>query len=408
MLNLGTKEFYEGDVLKKLEEINYETRIKIARSWIQDRSLFNKICKDSGLNSTAKKNVGPLYDQYGEPSLRDTSMTPNSSLPKIDPPIQEMIIVIILNHPHLTTKEVRNLLWGEGLNIDPAPIQRFLKQAGLGTEELRNQYLEELRGLKNSRSTRGLQKFAYKRFGSIDGTKHSEQYSGVDKHHYLAIEVNPKLMIDYNKSVALIVMYNLHSHIIEIFVIDTYLGTIKGYSRALQAALQSLPFADFSFFKYLLWHESLPDGSQALPKRVFLDSDSEQIHYLNNSFRKWYSDKRLSFGDSNEYFERKINLELGFLKKFKEIIKLSREYHSQAGNTDQVALDYSIDKVREFVNEYNSEVINRIPSVSSPQSLEERRGANLPKNPIVKYSAQLDGWLRRNKEQLSRLQKSPR
>ncbi len=119
--------------------------------------------------------------------------------------------------------------------------------------------------------------------------------------------------------------------------------------------------------------------------------------------RKWYSDKRFSFGKANEYFDRKIKLKLDFLKKLKEIIELSREHNSQAGNTDQVALDYSIEKVQEFVSEYNSEVINRILSVSSPQSLEERRRTNLPKNPIIKYSAQLDGWLRRNKEQLSRL-----
>jgi hypothetical protein len=195
--------------MPKLEDINYETRVKIARAWIQDRSLFNKICKASGLNSTAKKNVGPLYDQYGEPGLRDSSITLNSKPANIEPSLQEMIITIMLNHPHLTTKEVRNLLWGEGLNIDPGPIQRFLKQAGLGTEELRNQYLEELRGLKNSRSTRGLQKFAYKKFGTIDDTKNSEQFSGIDKHHYLAIEVKPELMIDHNKSVTLIVMYNL-------------------------------------------------------------------------------------------------------------------------------------------------------------------------------------------------------
>ncbi len=389
--------------MPKLEDINYETRVKIARAWIQDRSLFNKICKASGLNSTAKKNVGPLYDQYGEPGLRDSSITLNSKPANIEPSLQEMIITIMLNHPHLTTKEVRNLLWGEGLNIDPGPIQRFLKQAGLGTEELRNQYLEELRGLKNSRSTRGLQKFAYKKFGTIDDTKNSEQFSGIDKHHYLAIEVKPKLKIDHNKSVVLIVMYGLYSHFIEIFVIDRSLDTKKRYSRTLQVSLSSLPFADFSFLKYLLWHESLSDGSRVQPKRVFLDSDSEHINFLNNSFRKWYSDQRLSFGESKEYFEHKINLKLDFLKKLKELIKLSSEYNSQEDNTDQVALDYSIEKVQELVNEYNSEVINRIPSVSSPQSLEERRGTNLPKNPIVKYSAQLDGWLRRNKEQLSRL-----
>jgi len=386
----------------KLKELDYQTRLKIVRSLKGGVTSPYSISKEYGISKTDVENIGPLYDQYGEPGLRATSLTSGSQPSKIARSIQEMIIIIILNHTHLTINEVRNLLSEEGMKIDPAPIQRFLTQAGLGTEELRNQYLEELRGLKNSRSTRGLQKFAYKIFGAIDNTKNSEQFSGIDKHHYLAIEVKPKLMIDHNKSVTLIVMYNLYSHIIEIFVIDTYLDTIKRYSRALQAALQTLPFADFSFFKYLLWHESLSDGSQAQQKRVFLDSDSEQINYLNNSFRKWYSDKRLSFGKVNEYFDRKINLKLDFLKKLKEIIELSREYNSQAGNTDQVALDYSIEKVQEFVNGYNSEVINRIPSVSSPQSLEERRGTNLPKNPIVKHSAQLDGWLRRNKEQLSR------
>jgi len=196
-------------MMKKLEELDFETRLKIVRSLKGGVASPKGISKEFGLSHTDVKNIGPLYDQYGEPGLRDTSMTPNSSLPKIDPSLQEMIITIMLNHPYLTTEEVRNLLYDEGLYTDLAPIQRFLKQAGLGTEELRNQYLEELRGLKNSRSTRGLQKFAYKKFGTIDDTKNSEQFSGIDKHHYLAIEVKPELMIDHNKSVTLIVMYNL-------------------------------------------------------------------------------------------------------------------------------------------------------------------------------------------------------
>ncbi len=395
-------------MMKKLKELDFETRLKIAWALKSKEKSINYFCIKYDINRTVVKNIGLLYSQYGEPGLRDTSITSRPRPSDIEPSVQEMIITIILNHPHLTPEEVRNLLNGEGIIQNPKPIQRFLTQAGLGDEELRKQYLNELRGEADPTSIFGLQKFAYKKFGTIDNTKNSEQFSGIDKHHYLAIEVKPKLKIDHNKSVALIVMYNLYSHIIEIFVIDTYLDTIKRYSWALQAALQSLPFADFSFFKYLLWHESLSDGSQAQQKRVFLDSDSEQINYLNNSFRKWYSDKRLSFGKANEYFDRKINLKLDFLKKLKEIIELSREYNSQAGNTDQVALDYSIEKVQEFVNEYNSEVVNRIPSGSSPQSLEERRGSHLLKNPVVKYSELLDGWLNRNKEQLGRLQKSPR
>ena len=392
--------------MPKLEDINYETRVKIARAWIQDRSLFNKICKASGLNSTAKKNVGPLYDQYGEPGLRDSSITLNSKPANIEPSLQEMIITIMLNHPHLTTKEVRNLLWGEGLNIDPGPIQRFLKQAGLGTEELRNQYLEELRGLKNSRSTRGLQKFAYKKFGTTDDSNNITPPCATDEYHYLLfnpVTLNPRK--EPGDTAALYVFLNLSSFHIEVMVIDcNFLSrekklTNKNFNEYF--LISQLPL----FTELFLWYESLTSPALPLQTKTFIYTRSHDIDRLNKSYRKLYGDSRLSIEGTKKYLEHKINFKVNSLVKLKEVIKSSKEYNSQEDSTDQVAYDYSIDKVQEFVNEYNAEVTDKIRSTGSPQYLEENRNTRLLKNPVVKYSMLLDEWLDRNEEHRIKMEK---
>jgi transposase len=392
--------------MPKLEDINYETRIKIARAWIQDKSRFNSICKDSGLNSTSKKNVGPLYDQYGKPGLRDTSMTRRSNPSKIDPSLQELIITIMLNHPHLTTKEVRNLLWAEGLNIDPAPIQRFLTQAGLGTEELRNQYLEELRGLKNSRSTRGLQKFAYKKFGTTDDSDNITPPCATDEYHYLLfnpVTLNPRK--EPGDTAALYVFLNLSSFHIGVMVIDcNFLSrekklTNKNFNEYF--LISHLPL----FTELFLWYESLTSPALSLQTKTFIYTRSHDIDRLNKSYRKLYGDSRLSIEGTNKYLEHKINFKVNSLVKLKEVIKSSKEYNSQEDSTDQVAYDYSIDKVQEFVNEYNAEVTDKIRSTGSPQYLDENRNTRLLKNPVVKYSMLLDEWLDRNEEHRIKMEK---
>jgi len=392
--------------MKKLEEINYETRIKIAKSMESGESSINRICKEYGINRTAAKNIGLLYDQYGELGLRDSSITPNSKPASIELPLQEMIITIMLSHTHLTPKEVRNLLYDEGLRIDPAPIQRFLTQAGLGTEELRNQYLEELRGLKNSRSTRGLQKFAYKKFGTTDDSDNITPPCATDEVHYLLfnpVTLNPRK--EPGDTAALYVFLNLSSFHIEVMVIDcNFLSrekklTNKNFNEYF--LISQLPL----FTKLFLWYESLTSPALPLQTKTFIYTRSYDIDRLNKSYRKLYGDSRLSIEGTNKYLEHKINFMVNSLVKLKEVIKSSKEYNSQEDSTDQVAYDYSIDKVQEFVNEYNAEVTDKIRSTGSPQYLEENRNTRLPKNPVVKYSMLLDEWLDRNEEHRIKMEK---
>ncbi len=390
----------------KLKDLNYETRLRIARSLISKEKSINYFCNKYDINRTAVKNIGLLYSQYGEPGLRDTSITSRPKPSDIEPSVQEMIVTIVLHHIHLKPNEIRKLLYEEGKHIDPCPIQRFLKQAGLGTEELRNQYLEELRGLKNSRSTRGLQKFAYKKFGTTDDSNNITPPCATDEYHYLLfnpVTLNPRK--EPGDTAALYVFLNLSSFHIEVMVIDSnFLSrekklTNKNFNEYF--LISQLPL----FTELFLWYESLTSPALPLQTKTFIYTRSHDIDRLNKSYRKLYGDSRLSIEGTKKYLEHKINFKVNSLVKLKEVIKSSKEYNSQEDSTDQVAYDYSIDKVQEFVNEYNAEVTDKIRSTGSPQYLEENRNTRLLKNPVVKYSMLLDEWLDRNEEHRIKMEK---
>ena len=393
----------------KLGELDFKTRLKIAWSLKNNEKSINYISIKYDINRKAVENIGLLYNQYGEPGLRDTSITSRPKPSDIEPSVQEMIVTIVLHHIHLTTNEVRNLLSEEGKKIDPAPIQRFLTQAGLGSEELRSQYLVELRGVGNSRATRGIQKFAYDKFGALDGRDKNKQLIDSDKHHYLLLNklsLNPKIEPS-NKTAALYLFLNLCSHRVEIMVNDREFVSFK--RKEFMDKLNSY----FSLNNRALFNELYLcfDSFQAFTDQVinvYIDKSSDHLDDLNNSFIKWFGNQRLVVGEANNFFDRKIDFKVNFRAKLRATIMNSRTYNSNQGNNDQIALDYSLDRIQQFVIDHNAALVKEFQHSSRPEYPASEQNAQLQEKPIMKYSELLDEWVVRNMDLASRLQGMPK
>ena len=386
----------------KLGELDFKTRLKIAWSLKNNEKSINYISIKYDINRKAVENIGLLYNQYGEPGLRDTSITSRPKPSDIEQPEQEMIITIILNHTHLTTNEVRNLLYEESKRIDPDPIQRFLTQAGLGTEELRNQYLEELRGMTDSKATLGIQKFAYNKIGEHDSNDQNKQVFKPDEHPYLLFDItlNPKVEAS-NKTAALHIFLNLCSLHVEIMVIDRdfvssqrreFMGKFNRSSGKNNPPL---------FNELMLWHESLHTSTDQVIN-IYVEKRSDHIEDLNNSFSKWFGSQRIVVGEANKSFDRKIDFKVNFRPNLLETIMNSRKHNSHEGNQDQVALDYSIDRIQQFVSDHNTAIIN------GPDYPEGKQHVLLGERTVVKYSELLDDWVVRNEDLARRLHESPK
>ncbi|MBT4359582.1 MAG: hypothetical protein HOB84_14175 [Candidatus Marinimicrobia bacterium] len=80
----------------------------------------------------------------------------------------------------------------------------------------------------------------------------------------------------------------------------------------------------------------------------------------------------------------------------------SRKHNSHEGNQDQVALDYSIDRIQQFVSDHNTAIIN------GPDYPEGKQHVLLGERTVVKYSELLDDWVVRNEDLARRLHESPK
>ena len=394
--------------MKKLEELDFETRLKIAGSLKSKEKSINYLCNKYDINRKSVENIGLLYNQYGEPGLRDTSITSRPKPSDIDQPEQEMIIRIVLNHTHLTINEIRSLIRAERKQVDSGPIQRFLTQAGLGTEDLRNQYLEELRGMTDSKATLGIQKFAYNKIGEHDSSDQNQQLFKPDEHHYLLFDItlNPKVEAS-NKTATLHIFLNLCSLRVEIMLNDGQFISSKR-KEFMDKFNQSFRRNNPPLFNELmLWHESLHTSTDQVIN-IYVEKRSDRIDDLNNSFSKWFGSQRIVVGEANKSFDRKIDFKVNFRPNLLETIMNSRKHNSHEGNQDQVALDYSIDRIQQFVTDHNAAVIKEVQPTSSPEYPGGNQGTLQREKPVVKYSELLDDWVVRNEDLARRLQESPK
>ena len=395
--------------MKKIKELDFVTRLKIAKSMKYGRVKINSICKEYGISRTAATNIGLLFDQYGEPSLRDSSMTRSSQPSKIEQSLQEMIITIVLNHTHLTTNEIRSLIQAERKQIDSGPIQRFLTQVGLANEELREQYLEELREISDAKSILGIQKFAYDKFGMLDGRDMSKESYNADEQHYLLFDITLNPRIEASKTAVLYLFLNLRSLRLEIMVNDSkFVSPEKGellgkFGRCYSSNNPAL------FSELVLWYESLRASTDQVTN-VYIDRGSNHFHFhfQNKSFVELYGEQRLVLGEATKFRYRKIDFKVNFLPKLLERIMNSREYNSHRGNHDQIALDYSINRIQQFVSDHNAAMIKRVQPHNCSEYPEDKQGTQLRKKPVVKYSELMDCWLARNENHAKRLQETPK
>ncbi len=374
-----------------------ETRLEIAVA-MRSGATTTAICERYGIDSGSVKHIWLLYSQYGKPGLRDSSMTLYSK-PSIIPAFaQELIVTIILNYMHLETIELQKLLEAEMVRLETNQIQRFLTQAGLGNEDQRKQYLEEIRGITDSTSLLGIQRFAFNKFGAVNAPERIGQLSGIDRNHYLAIAVKPKLKLSSSRSARLYAVCNLYCGFVEIIIDDLDLDPKKRklYSLKLRELRNSLPFADA--IEYFLWNENLPGDSQTQIRRIFLDVSSDHIEGLNDSFIRLNGDRRLTFGGANEHLNMKIDFKFEFLKALEETIKIAVVNNTQNGNVDQIAFDFAFHQIQNMVTNYNSGVIDGIHTNTSAQCPEDPLNAAAPTKPVVKYSELIDGWLNRVEE----------
>ena len=384
-----------------MKELDFKSRLRIARSLMSKEKSINYFCNKYDINRTAVKNIGLLYSQYGEPGLRDTSITSRPKPSDIEPPVQEMIVTIVLHHIHLTPNEVRKLLYGEGKLIDPAPIQRFLTQAGLGTEELRNQYLEELRGITDSKATLGIQKFAYNKIIAHDSSDQNKQLFGADEHHYLLFELPLNPRVEAGKKATLYLFLNLCSLHAEIMVSDKEFVSSKRKEFMVKFNQYSGPNNQTLFNELMLWFGNFDESTDQVIF-VYIEKRSDHIDDLNNSFNKRLGNHKLIVGEANIFFDRKIDFKVNFMPNLLETIMNSRKHNSHEGNQDQIALDYSIDRIQQFVSDHNTSIFN-------PPDYPEDKQHVLPRErTVVKYSDLLDDWVVRNEDFARRLQESPK
>jgi len=379
----------ENEIMKRIEDLDFESRLEIARSLISGKLNKNIICTKYGINRTTVTNIGLLYDQYGQPGLRDNSMTSYSKPADIERSLQELITTIVLNHPNLNTKEIRSLLREEGKYKEPAPIQRFLTQAGLGNEELRKQYLNELREIPNARRTHGIQKFAYSKFILNDSFGNERMICSPGEYHFLlfgAISLNPRT--EPAKIALLHVFINLQSLYIEILVDDSRFLPLPEKRRLMIKFRQLFSFNyPSSFMEIFLWHEISPMNSSNLRNHISIGVSPGKTKILNYAFYRLYGENQISFFNKKiDYFEFEIRYKLNFLKELERTIERSRAHNSQEGNTGQTALDYSIARIQDLVNDYNSRVIEESFPVESPKTLEENRGTILREKPVMKLT----------------------
>jgi len=375
--------------MNNLKELDFETRLKIARSLISGNVNKNITCNKYGVDRTTVTNIGLLYDQYGQPGLRDSSMTPYSKPAVVDRSMQEMIITIILNHPNLTTREIRNLLREEGKYKEPAPIQRFLTQAGLGEFSLREQYLNELREILNAGFTHGIQKFAYDKFVLKDNFRNKSKLSPADEYHFLlfgAISLNPRT--EPGKNAMLLVLINLYSHHVEILVNDIQFLPTPERKLLNMKYRQLFGLNKPSLFReLLLWWETSPMDFSKLQNRVSIGISPTRTKIMNYAFSRVHGENQLSFFNKKiDYFEFEIHYKLNFFKELEGTIKRSRAYNSQEGNIELTALNFSIARIQDLVVDYNSRVIEHEHCSGSPRDLEEKRGTILRDNPVMKIS----------------------
>lgn len=372
-------------IMNKIQELDFETRLEIARSLRSEVVNKNSICNKYGVDRTTVTNIGLLYDQYGQPGLRDSSMTPYSKPADVDRSMQEMIITIVLNHPNITTREMRSLLRGEGKYKEPAPIQRFLTQAGLGEFSLRKQYLNELREILNARFTHGIQRFAYDQFVLKDNFRNKSKLCTADENHFLlfgAISLNPRT--EPGKSALLHVLINLHSLYVEILVDDIKFlpPPERKPINVMKRQLFSLKKPNL-FRELFLWHEMAPIRMD----HISIGVNSPRVKILNYAFARLSDENHISFFNKNiDYFEFEIHYKLYFLKQLKRTIERSRAYNSQEGNTELTALNYSIARVQDLVKDYNSSVIEGSFPLESPKTLEEKRGTKFRERSVIKTS----------------------
>jgi len=371
--------------MNKLKDLDFETRLKVARALRSGKVNKNIICNQYGVNRTTVTNIGLLYDQYGQPGLRDSSITPYSKPANVDRSMLEMIITIVLNHPNITTREMRSLLLEEGKYKEPASIQRFLTQAGLGEFSLREQYLNELREILNARFTHGIQKFAYDKFVHKDNFDGKRKLSSADEYHFLlfrAISLNPRT--EPGKSALLHVLINLYSLHVEILVDD--IKFLPPPERKLlnikNRQLFGLNYPSM-FRELFLWHENSP----ILGNPISIGINPPRVKILNYAFARLGGKNQISFFNKNiDYFEFEIRYRLNFIKELRRTIERSRAYNSQEGNTELSALNFSIARIQDLVNDYNSRVIEGSSPLESPKTLEEKRGTKFRERSVMKKS----------------------
>ena len=379
--------------MKKIKELDFVTRLKIAKSMKYGRVKINSICKEYGISRTAATNIGLLFDQYGEPSLRDSSMTLNSKPSNIVQNAQEMIVTIVLNHIQLELTEIRKIIEAEGVLLGAKQVHRFLTQVGLANEELREQYLEELREISDAKATFGIQKFAHDKFGILDGRDMSKESYNADEQHYLLFEITLNPNVKPGKTARLLVLLNIFNLQVAVIVNDNRYFSQRqksDYKRFLR--LRTDTYFNKSIELYL-WHENHPDKTNATKNRVFLEYDLDSITAMNEIFQELYGDGRLSFGSENEHFDAKISFKLGFLKMLRETIEDSRRENTENGDTGQIALEHSLNRIQESIVTNNSESITRVESRKHPKDFKVNLGLNSQENPVVKLSDLVKRWI---------------
>jgi len=379
----------EKEIMKSIEELDFETRLKVARSLISGKLNKNIICNKYGINRTTVTNIGLLYDQYGQPGLRDSSMALYSKPADIERSMQELIITIGLNHPNVNTKGIRSLLREEGKHKEPAPIQRFLTQAGLGNEELRKQYLNELREIPNARRTHGIQKFAYSKFILNDSFGNERMICSPGEYHFLllgAISLNPRT--EPTKIALLHMFINLHSLYIEILVDDSRFLPLPEKRQLFIKFRQLFSFnCPSSFMENFLWCETSLMNSSKLRNHISIGVSPGKTKIMNNTLSRLHGENQISFFNKKiDYFEFEIHYKLNFLKELERTIERSRAHNSQEGNSGLTALDFSIARIQDLANDYNSRVIEGSFPVASPKAIEENRGTNLREKPVMKLT----------------------